>query len=336
MLAMVAVQPVKSQNTTHRLVFWNVENYFDTRNDSLVNDDSFTPLGMNRWSRNRFENKRNNIFKTLVAVATFGHTSDSVPLNHCMPLVVGLCEVENKYVLDELCYATPLRRFGYKYVHFDSPDQRGVDCALLYREHLFRPFLTKPLFVSDTSSTSSDQYFTRDILLVGGALPNGDTLFVLVNHWPSKLGGAAAVNRRLRVADSLYSCMQRLCQQYPHALVVAMGDFNAEAVDQPVAQGLRFAQSNVNPLGFVNLMHGKSGPQCSYKYRDQWSCIDQLMVRIPHGIACGIGKSGVAALDFLLTDDMRYLGLKPFRTYSGYRYIGGYSDHLPVFVDLLY
>lgn len=333
-LLMLLSWQVGAQDLSHRIVFWNVENFFDTRNDSIVNDDSFTPSGMNRWTRKRFELKRNNIFKSLLAVASYGRGHDSVPLDAKMPLLVGLCEVENGYVLDELCRATPLRQFGYEYVHFDSPDLRGVDCALLYRKSLFSPFLVRPLYVSDTSSLSDDRFFTRDILLVGGRLPNGDSLFVFVNHWPSKLSGAASDKRRMRVADSLYSYMADLCRRYPGAVMVVMGDFNAVPSDPPVSQGLRFDDNGVNDLGYVNLS-ADAAFGMSYKYRDQWSPIDQLMVRMPDGYQGVLGASGVAGIGFLLVEDLRYLGVKPLRTFSGYRYQGGFSDHLPVFVDIV-
>lgn len=325
---------VGAQETTYRIVFWNVENYFDIRNDSIADDDSFTPAGKNRWSRKRFELKRNHIFKTLMALASYQRESDSASLADRMPLLVGLCEVENGYVLDELCRATPLRQFGYGYLHFDSPDRRGVDCGLLYRKSQFSPFLATPLFVSDTSALSDDCFFTRDILLVGGRLPDGDSLFVLVNHWPSKLSGAASVKRRMRVAERLYSCMGELCKRFPDATVVVMGDFNAEPSDPPVSQGLGFGNAAVNNWGFINLTAGMAFGM-SYKFRDQWSAIDQLMVRLPATGHYVLGPSGVAGLDFLLVEDSRYLGVKPFRTFSGYRYQGGFSDHLPVFVDIV-
>lgn len=323
-----------AQETTHRMVFWNVENYFDTRNDSVVNDDTFTPKGMNRWSRKRFEQKRNNIFKTLMAVASYDRAADTIPLSSLMPLLVGLCEVENAYVLDELCRATPLRQFDYDYLHFDSPDRRGVDCALLYRKALFSPFLVQPLFVSDTASLSDDRFTTRDILLVGGRLPGGDSLFVFVNHWPSKLAGAASAKRRMRVAAMLRSAMEDLCLRFPSATMVVMGDFNAEPSDLPVSQGLGFGNDSVNGLDFVNLTACRQFGM-SYKYRDQWSAIDQLMVRIPDASHAVVGPFGVARIGFLLVDDERYMGVKPHRTFSGYRYLGGFSDHLPVYVDIV-
>ena len=290
--------------------FWNVENLFDTRHDTLRDDLSFTPAGDHHWTPQRYAAKQAGIFKVIAAM-------------DC-PALVGLAEVENDFVLRDLCRSTPLRRWHYDFVHFESPDRRGVDCALLYRRDLFRCLGSRPICVSD----SSQAFFTRDILLVGGLLlPGGDTCYLLVNHWPSKLGGGPAEQRRLRIAQRMLAVMDSLQQCHPSALVMAMGDFNASPDEEAVRLGLRFYGTERNDLGFTNLTAAIPRGTGSYKYRDSWSCIDQVIANRPLEVS-------VFAPDFLLQDDPRYLGRKPFRTYSGMRYLGGFSDHLPVYLDL--
>lgn len=306
--------PIGGRGQERRLAaFWNVENFFDVQHDTLKEDVAFTPSGDYHWTRKRYALKRNNVFKVIAAMGC--------------PALVGLAEVENDAVLRDLCRFTPLRRYHYSFIHYESPDRRGVDCALLYREDLFRPTESRPIRVSD----SSQDFFTRDILLVGGValpkggvtLPKGDTCFILVNHWPSKLGGGIADHHRLAIAQRLLSLMDSIQTQHPAALVMAMGDFNAAPDEEAIRKGLRFYGRERNDAGFYNLMAAIPKGTGTYKYRDSWSCIDQV-------IANRRLEVEIFAPDFLLQDDPRYLGQKPFRTYSGMEYLGGFSDHLPV------
>lgn len=293
-----------------RLAFWNVENFFDIHHDTLKNDYAFTPAGDNHWTHKRYLHKRNNIYKVLMDMSC--------------PEVVGLAEIENDHVLRELCLATPLRRFHYQFIHYESPDQRGVDCALLYRDDRFKVIDSYPINLSD----STDDFYTRDILLVHGVINcNGitDSCLLLVNHWPSKLGGPTADRHRLRIAHLLLCTMDSLQQSHPQSLVLAMGDFNAAAQEEAINLGMEFFGKETNSRGIHNLTHRL--PNCSYKYQDTWSTIDQVFANKKLPVE-------IFAPDYLLVEDKRYLGTKPFRTYSGMRYQGGYSDHLPVIVNI--
>ena len=294
-----------------RMAFWNVENFFDTWKDTLKDDGSFTPEGDHRWIPRKYLKKKNNIYKTIAAMR--------------WPAVMGLAEVENDYVLYDLCRNTPLRKMGYDFIHFESPDERGVDCALLYRVDHFEVFETRVVRVSD----SSQGFYTRDVLVVGGVLRDtmgvGDSCFVLVMHWPSKLGGAEAESRRMAVARRVNETMAHLQRTHPGALVVAMGDLNATSDEAPVSQGLGFGGRLRNEHGFYDLVSTLPEGEGSYKYQERWEYID-------HVIANRELPLKLFAPDFLLVDDDKYMGKKPFRSYTGLVYHGGFSDHLPLMV----
>lgn len=295
------------------IAFWNVENLFDTWHDTLKDDCAFTPEGDNHWTSKRYQDKQNKIFKTIAAMH--------------WPVVIGLAEVENDYVLRELCYGTPLRKMGYDFVHYESPDTRGIDCALLYRHERFQVLESRNINVSD----SSRGLFTRDILLVGGVLKDSlrgsDTCFVLVNHWPSKRGGVEAERHRMVIAQQLQHLLNSLQHSHPAALVLAMGDFNASSDEEAISRGLGFHGRERNDAGFYDLVSQKPEGTGSYKYQGVWSWID-------HVVANRELKVELFAPDFLLEDDEKYMGKKPFRTYTGMHYQGGYSDHLPILVTI--
>lgn len=287
------------------IAFWNVENYFDNRDDPGKDDLDFTPEGNYHWTSSRYLDKRNKIYKTLAALG--------------YPAVMGLAEVENDEVLEALCLGTPLRGKGYEAVHYESPDKRGIDCALLYRKDCFRLLESRPIVVSDTAHG----FRTRDILLVVGVMGKDDTCCLLVNHWPSKSGGMKANRRRRAVARKLRSTMDSLMCAYPNALVLAMGDFNAAPDEAVIRREMGFGRTGRNAEGVYNLMTGLPKGEGTYKYQGVWSYIDQMMASRKLSVE-------VFRPDFLLTDDERYMGRKPFRTYVGIRYHGGYSDHLPI------
>ncbi len=311
----------------YRLVFWNVENLFDTYDDTTSNDDAFTPQGENHWTYTRYKTKLNHISQTIVAMCT--KTGSHLEA----PVLIGMAEVENDKVLYDLTNGTSLRKFDYGFVHYDSPDPRGIDNALLYRRDCFFPFLSQAVSVSD----SSNGFMTRDLLLVEGCTATGDTLIAIVSHFPSKRGGMAADKRRLETAQKLRNVMDTVANAHPSAAVVVMGDFNASPDEQEIKNGLASDDGT-----FVNLMKYITPGSGSYKYQDQWSCLDQIIVSrnlILKGycnlhLCEGIAKIYEGA--FLLLDDEKYMGKKVFRTYLGMKYQGGYSDHLPVYIDILH
>ncbi len=307
----------------YRLVFWNVENFFDTQDDTLTLDDEFTPQGSHHWTSRRYRTKCIRLCQTLTALG------DTCEGSLTPPLLIGMAEVENDKVLRDLCKGTPLRRYGYKAVHYDSPDRRGIDCALLYQSSRFAPYYTAPIRISD----SSENYFTRDILHVEGTTPEKDTLIVLVNHFPSRRGGDEADRLREALTSKLRCLMDSLSLEHPAAAIVVMGDFNAAPTESEIKDVL------MQSPRFINLMTLVEPGRGSYKYQDFWSCIDQIIVsRNLQDGSCQLQLTEKQRLifdaPFLLIDDERNLGKKVFRTYLGPRYQGGFSDHLPVFIDL--
>ncbi|MBQ5802765.1 MAG: endonuclease/exonuclease/phosphatase family protein [Bacteroidales bacterium] len=288
------------------VMFWNVENYFDTYDNPSTSDEEFTPTGDNRWSWKRFEKKRDDIAKTLLLAADeYGE----------MPGIIGLAEVENRFVLQQLLEETPLARGGYRYIHKDSPDSRGIDVALLYRGEKFRPLETKYIEAS---------FPTRDVLYTKGVADGKDTLHIMVNHWPSKRGNESSSGKKReyvslmvsRTVDSILNCS-------PDANIILMGDFN----DTPDSGPLQ----NLGQL--TNLAQKAKGAEGTYKYQHEWSIIDQILVS-ENMIGHTGKKMEIFAPEALFSEDATYMGIKPKRTYSGPRYLGGVSDHLPVLIKV--
>lgn len=299
-----------SQNPV-KVLFWNVENYFDPRHDTSKLDEQFTPEGELRWTWKRFYNKRNGIAKVIAAASG----TEWQP-----PVIVGLAEVENDYTLYTLCSETPLRKLDYKYIHFESPDRRGIDCALLYRSSRFTPFLAHPISISDTSR----DFYSRDLLIVGGRLDEEDSIYLIVCHLPSKLGGFAAGLHRKEAARILLHTMDTLQAHHPEAGIVVMGDFNMDSHEAEFQELFGMNPQGENPQGWKDLLWKIPKGTGSYKYHGLWNCIDHVISNIDGMTA------EVFAPKFLLADDKTYHGLCPFRTYHAYRYQGGFSDHLPV------
>ena len=302
--------PLNVEAQTFTAAWWNVENLFDTRDDPRTNDDDFTPDGEYRWTYRKLQAKLQGIAKTLVMAD--------------LPDVVGLAEVENKYVLRELCNSTPLRQAGYRYVHHDSPDRRGIDVALIYRQDRYRVLRDSVVRVSD----SAEGFFTRDILVVEGVTPQGDTLCFVLNHWPSKRGGEEAEAHRMDIAATLRRLMNELYAKYPQGAVVAMGDMNSTADEAPMVGAMGFGDDSVNADGIRNLTLRLPRDWGSHKFQGQWDYIDQVLLLAGDGWQ--VGDLKLLRYDHLLTDEKNRTGVRPRRTNQGPRYEGGLSDHLPL------
>lgn len=314
-----------------RVMFYNVENLFDIYDDSLTADEEFTPEGERRWNNKRFYTKINNIGKVIMAAGEWKP-----------PSIIGLCEIENRFVLERLIYDTPLKKPGYKIVHHNSPDHRGIDVALLYREEDFVLFsdTTIPVgFAFDTASA------TRDILYVKGLIGGSEMLHIFINHWPSRFGGYMNTReKRNAVASLLRKHTDSLMAINPNVSIVIMGDFNDDPTDESLAGilGTKIPDEKENPSGLYNLMLKKQDdwPDGSLKFRETWNTFDQIIVSeglLNPESAITVSQDGgrIFHAPFLLENDETYLGIKPCRTFNGYKYQGGFSDHLPVFVDLI-
>ncbi len=278
-------------------MFWNLENSFDPYDDPLTRDEEFTPGGARHWTWKKLERKLTGVAKVLLAARdSYGD----------YPALVGFCEVENATVVRRLASHKLLETLDYDWVHRDSPDGRGIDVALLFRREKFRPLVVRAVPVPTDPPT-------RDILYVKGLL-EGDTVHVLVSHWPSKLGGAAGGGRRQAAAAALRACVDSIDAAPPPQRIIVMGDFNATPSEIDLAMP-----------GFENLaVPLAAAGEGSLKYRGTWELIDQFWVR------GATARMSVFRLPFLLEPDTGYTGDKPRRTFSGPHYKGGLSDHLPV------
>jgi hypothetical protein len=317
----------------YRVLFYNVENLFDVVDDSLTNDGEFLPEGDKHWTEGRYFTKLNHIYQVVMSAGEWDP-----------PALIGLCEVENRFVLDQLVYETPLQQFGYRVVHFESPDWRGIDVALLYRRDAFTPDTAYPVPVVFPFDTTLR---TRDILYVRGRIAREDTLHVFVNHWPSRYGGyLKSQPKRNFTAQVLRQHIDSLFHLLDRPNIIIMGDLNDNPGDESVSGILRAdapASPSVNPgSNLVNLsaaFEGQTGTG-TLKYKANWDVFDQMIVSfslvdsIP-GLKVAGKKAFIHNPDFLLKTDEKYLGKKPFRTYVGPRYEGGFSDHLPVWLDLV-
>ncbi len=312
---------------TYRVLFYNVENLFDTFDDTLTSDEDFTPSGRMHWTYKRYETKLNNTYKVLVAAGAWQP-----------PDIIGLCEVENRRTLDDLINITPFSKYAYRIVHENSADRRGIDVALLYNPQ------TVCFLSSECYRIKKRGLLTRDILYCKVKL-GGDTCHVLVNHWPSRSEGQLETEPdRLAAAGLLKYVSDSLFKRATHARIIIMGDFNDDPLDESLAGTLKATGEvkNTFPARLYNLTQvPPSGPvRGTLKYQGEWNTFDQIIVSgslLTRGKGLKVSEDGyhVFNASFLLVPDKKYEGFKPFRTYNGYLYQGGFSDHLPVYIDLL-
>ncbi|MBO7100681.1 MAG: hypothetical protein J6V98_01505 [Bacteroidales bacterium] len=314
LLLMIPLSSQAQEFSTFTAAWWNVENLFDLRDDPKTNDDEFTPQGDLHWTRRKLNDKIQGIYKTLTMMD--------------LPDVVGLAEVENNYVLRELCQGTPLAQVPYRYVHYDSPDRRGIDVALIYRSDRFRVTASRPVSLSDSAAG----FFTRDILVVEGVTAEGDSVVLLLNHWPSKRGGDEAEVHRIEAARTLRTLMNDLHAAHPQAAVIAMGDMNSTVEEAPLVDGMGFGTDSINPEGIRLLTQRLPRDWGSHKFQGQWDYIDQVFLLA--GDSWEVKKLKLLKFDHLLTEESSRPGMRPKRTNVGPRYEGGLSDHLPMLLRL--
>lgn len=290
------------------LVELNCENLFDCRHDSLKQDTEWLPDAVRKWTPDRYWRKVNNIGQEIISCSP-----------ESLPDLVALVEVENDSVLRDLTRRSLLRNAGYEYLMTSSPDLRGIDVALLYQPFSFRPVCYDYLDVTPLE----DMRPTRDILYVQGETVGGDTLHVFVVHAPSRFGGEKVTrpNRRV-VMERLIGAIRLLP---PDAKVIIAGDFNDYADSPSLLYLEEHALHNVTK-GVV----GSHGAQGTYRYDGRWESIDHVLVS--SALRDLVAQTYINDAPFLLEEDKKYGGLKPFRTYNGYRYQRGFSDHLPLVV----
>lgn len=313
-----------------RIAFYNVENLFDTINDPNTNDEEFLPTSDRKWDGFKYYEKLDHIYKTLTALGGWD-----------APAIIGFCEIENRFVLNELVTKTPWKKLRYNIIHEDSPDRRGIDVGLIYRAEKFRPLKHEAIRLHFPFDTAAK---IRDILYVKGLVFKKDTLHVFVNHWPSRSGGQAASEpRRIFAAQKIRHYVDSICSKDPEANIIIMGDFNDEPGDKSLLEGLKAkpTKEELNGCDLYNSSYPyfKQG-KGTEKYKEHWAVLDQIilssaLVTRNRGLVVENGVSYIFDAPWLLEEDTKYIGTMPFRTYAGPRYLGGYSDHLPVFVDII-
>lgn len=312
-----------------RLAFYNVENLFDLKdNPDKEGDEEFTPNGKREWTQDRFDKKIKDLSKV---ISSIGKGS--------APALLGLSEVENSEVLDALLKAPAFAHASFKYLHKDSPDRRGIDVCLLYNSELVKVVDWEALKINFPKEPG---YTSRDIVYAKMAFNNNEVAHVFVNHWPSRYGGVEISEpRRLQAASVVKNKTNKILSKDKGAKIILMGDFNDEPTNKSLKDIIQAAQSKseLKNLDFYNacnhMMNDTS--KGTYNYKGRWSFLDQIIVsksllNTQKGFSSN-GEAEVFAEKWILYFDKK-TGPKPNRTY-GYKYYGGFSDHLPIYIDLV-
>jgi len=304
-------------------MFYNVENLFDTTNNPETDDDSFTPEGEMHWTGKRLDAKIKNISKVVLSAVEW----------KVLDLLV-VCEIENRMVLEKLIHDTPLYKTPYKIIHKESPDHRGIDVALIYNPQTFLPLGYEYYPLTEKGHILK----TREIMYVSGII-GGDTLHIIGNHWPSRYGGLLETKEyRELAATRLNEILVEIQHKHFSPKIVIVGDFNENPDSEIFPKFLGTIESigDIESEKLYNLSKNWLKPDFgTLKYQSQWSVFDQILVsgaflNAKSGIETKPENSQILKLPFLFVNDAKFGGRKPFRTYYGFEYTGGFSDHLPV------
>ncbi|WP_241077738.1 endonuclease/exonuclease/phosphatase family protein [Flavimarina sp. Hel_I_48] len=316
------------------VAFYNLENLFDTLNDPITFDDDRTPDGKDHWTEEIYQEKLKNMAFVINKIgAEVAQTS---------PAILGVAEIENRKVLEDLVNQPLLKEKNYGIVHYDSPDRRGIDVALLYQKDLFKVIKSTAYELSLYDTEEPDKrVYTRDQLLVSGILDT-DNIFFIVNHWPSRRGGEARSSYKREAAAALNKrIIDSLQASAPNVKIVTMGDFNDDPINKSIKKvlGAKDKKRQVKSLGLFNPMGSifKTGTG-TLAYRDRWNLFDQIILSEPFlkkdFNSYRFYKAGIFNEAFLSNPDGRYKGY-PYRSFANGSYTGGYSDHFPVYVYLI-
>lgn len=322
-----------AQQKPYKVMFWNIENFFDTINDPEVRDDEFTPEGPKSWNSAKYYKKLENVERVLFDIAA---------LDRIYPAVVGFSEVENRSVLEDIVATRKLAPASYRIVHYDSPERRGVDVAFIYRPDQFK---IEGSFPVKADVPSLPNFLTRDILTMWGTI-DGEPFYFMVAHWPSRLGGKdASAFKRRALGAQMYRLADSVRRANPAVKVVAMGDFNDDPTDPSVLEDLR-AAGNIKKLTDEELFNPyyemlKKG-EGTLAYGDAWNIFDNIVV----SSNLATGTTGDLKLQrdpstkyyghifrahYLFQKEGQYRGY-PLRTFVGNTFQGGFSDHFPVYI----
>lgn len=308
MMVLVPLSASASAEDSLVVVFWNMENFFDHIDGGEGKSDrEFSARGSRHWTSRRFYAKCDAVSKSLMWMGDrYGR----------LPDIIGMAEVENKDVLYKLLKSTSLRKSDYRIVHYDSGDRRGIDVALLYRESV----MTLVSTTRKVPEYEDEKLPTRDILHVEMFLRDGRRLDFIVNHHPSKFSGETVSARK---RDAAMVALRELCDSIGNGTLVAMGDFN----DTPEGASFRILEDCLENKG--RELHRKG--YGTIRYEGKWELIDMFLVSPELD---PVSEMEICRMPFHLVRESRHPGEKPFRTYSGPRYIGGISDHLPIVLKI--
>ncbi|WP_340077114.1 endonuclease/exonuclease/phosphatase family protein [Leptobacterium sp. I13] len=314
------------------IAFYNVENLFDTINNPITNDDNRTPKGSYKWTSEKYHEK---IARIAYVISDIGKS-----VTKTAPDIIGLAEIENNTVLNDLIETSSLINENYGVLHYDSPDERGIDVALLFKKAVFTPlsFKAHKLIVYNENEYRD---YSRDQLLVSGLL-DGEMIHFIVNHWPSRSGGKTKSDPKRREAALLNKkIIDSLLKKNPKAKIISMGDFNDDPSDRSFKKvlkthGNRAADEEYflyNPMEQLE----KKGVG-SLAHRDRWHLFDQLFFTSEFlkkdMTSFRYWKAGIFNPSYLITPSGRYKGY-PYRSYSNGQFTKGYSDHFPVYLYLI-
>nr|WP_317171462.1 endonuclease/exonuclease/phosphatase family protein [Tamlana sp. I1] len=315
------------------MAFYNLENLFDTINDPNKFDE-YSPIMEIKTNRGEaYKQKLHNMARVLADIGA--------DVTQNTPSLIGVCEIENEAVLQALVNDSLLGKNEYSFVHFDSPDVRGIDVALLYKKNIFKPLQSSSHELKIYDETTSKRIYTRDQLLVSGKLEN-ELIHIIVNHWPSRRGGEARSRpKRIAAAKLNKHLVDSLQAIDPYAKIIMMGDLNDNPNNGSIKSILK-AEKNKNKVGlkgiynpFMNFYKNGLGTTA---YRDSWSLFDQIMLTKPlldkDYSKLNFYKAGIYNNNYLIQQTGKYKGY-PFRSWSNGGFSHGFSDHFPVYIYLI-
>ena len=312
----------EKQTKYQTIAFYNLENLFDTFDDKRTFDNDFLPSSEKRWTEKRYRKKLKKLGHVISQIGT--------KTTGTHPAIIGLAEVENRLVVDDLINSKSLKDKNFDLVHFDSPDERGIDVALIYNTKIFSVEHTE-VFSLALYDEHGERDYTRDILLVEGSL-NNEKIYVLVNHWSSRREGVEISEpKRLIASNKAIEIITSIKSNNNDAKIIVMGDFNDGPFNKSVKQ-LVNSHDLYNPMEAL-----KSYTRGSLNHRSEWNLFDQILFSTnffefnPNGHS--FSKADIFDKAFLKQYKGKYKG-NPFRTYVGRKYKGGFSDHFPVYINL--
>ena len=333
LLLIISGQSLKSQENDYKVAtvaFYNLENLFDTTDNEGVEDEEYTPDSQKNWNTKKYNNK---LKKLSHAISKIGKDLSPIP-----PTILGVSEIENKGVLEDLIQQPELESHNYGIVHYNSPDDRGIDVGLLYQKEHFT--------VTNSTSTpvkveDEEDFKTRDQLVVSGVMDN-ERMHFIVNHWPSRYGGEKRSRPfRIAAAKVCRSLVDSLIELEDDPKIIVMGDFNDDPIDKSVKKYLNTTgkKGKADKETLYNPMYSMFEKGLgTLAYRDQWNLFDQLIVSKAFidkkKDSYRLYKTNIFNKDFLIRDEGKYKGY-PKRTHAGGIYLNGYSDHLPVYLYLI-